>query len=553
MKKIILIFFLSLLLISCETTTSSTAADVIIEAIDIIYETGDSIQNITQDITLITSTNLNDDAVITWESLNEKVISSGGVVTRQTEDVSVRLIVRVNLNGLYAQKIFDVIVKAIEVNPFITVTVHVFENTQTYTLTESTPISTLNTPMIEGYVFLGWIDENDQLIDTSFIINASIEITASFEAIVTIQYTINVYQQSLDETYELINSTEFQGIAGETVHYITTYEGFHLTSESVTEIMLSETSTVLDLYFDRNTYDVIFYNQGTVYQVQTYAYGDVIIEPFLNSEVIGWSLVDQGSAFDFQTLVTEDINLYALYDEPEITYSGYYASLDGVSDTSLYSVLETLIQSYTYVDYGAARDILQISDEDPSNSNNIILVYNRASVLSTWDGGATWNREHVWPRSLLENSTAEDDPHNLKPADPVINSTRGNDQFVSGTGVYGRVSGGWFPGEEDQGDVARIVMYVALMWEKNLSIIGNVNTILQWHRDDPVDAFEMNRNEVLFEYTDHRNPYIDHPELAYRIYGQPSNVPFYLMSSDQGYQRYLVLSIEIWIEKNTSL
>ena len=96
-------------------------------------------------------------------------------------------------------------------------------------------------------------------------------------------------------------------------------------------------------------------------------------------------------------------------------------------------------------------------------------------------------------------------------------------------------------------------MYVALMWEKNLSIIGDVNTILQWHRDDPVDAFEMNRNDVLFEYTDHRNPYIDHPELAYRIYGQPSNLPFYFIESELGYQEYLMLSFEIWIEKNTSL
>ena len=553
MKKIIAILLFSIFLISCETTSSSTAADVIIEAIDIIYETGDSMQSITQDITLITSTELNEDAVITWESLNEDVITSGGVVTRQTEDISVRLIVRVNLNGLYAQKIIDVIVKGIDADPFFTITVHIFENTQTYTLTESTSISTLSIPIIEGYVFLGWLDENDQLIDTSYIIDASIEITASFEAIVTIQYTINVYQESLDETYELVSTTERQGIAGETVRYITTFEGFQLATESVTEITLSETSKVLDLYFDRNAYEVVFYNQGSVYQIETYKYGDVIVEPFLNSEVIGWSLVDKGSAFDFQTLVTENINLYALYNEPEITYSGYYASLDGVNDANLYSVLETLIQNYKFVGYGDARDILQISDEDPNNPNNIILVYNRDSVLSTWDGGATWNREHVWPRSLLDNSTAENDPHNLKPSDPVINSTRGNDQFVSGTGVYGRVSGGWFPGEEDKGDVARIVMYVALMWEKNLSIIGDVNTILQWHRDDPVDAFEMNRNDVLFEYTDHRNPYIDHPELAYRIYGQPSNLPFYFIESELGYQEYLMLSFEIWIEKNTSL
>lgn len=549
MKKLSFIVFV-LFLIGCETIPNSpTAADAIIETIEITYAPGDTQNRVTKDITLMTSTPNNADAEITWESLNEAVISSEGFITRPEQNTTVRLVVRVSLNGLYAQKIFDLIVLGDEEEDFITVTLKIFDQMLTYQLTEPALVSSFNEPNIEGYVFKGWLDENNQIVESNFTIESSMTLSASFEAVVTVQYEINIYLETLNETYELHNSIFDTGNVGETLRYVTSFEGFDLSRDSVTEIVLSESSKTLNVYFDRQSFNVVFYNQGGVYQSVMYLYGDVIEEPVLSSDVKHWSLTAQGSPYDFQTLVTNDVNLYAVYDEPDLIFTGYYASLDGVSDDNLFHALQTLIQDYTYVSYGDARDILQESDEDPNNPSNVILVYNRDSVRSTWDFGATWNREHVWPRSLLNNSTAEADPHNLKPSDPVINSTRGNDQFASGSGVYGRVSGGWFPGEEDKGDVARIVMYVSMMWEINLSVIGNVNTLLQWHQDDPVDDFERNRNDVLYTYTDHRNPYIDYPELVYTFYGMPSNAPFYMTEWDAFYDQHLMISKDVWIEK----
>ncbi len=49
--------------------------------------------------------------------------------------------------------------------------------------------------------------------------------------------------------------------------------------------------------------------------------------------------------------------------------------------------------------------------------------------------------------------------------------------------------------------------------------MGNLEVLLQWHLDDPVDEFERNRNEVIYSYQGNRNPFIDYPEFVSIIWG----------------------------------
>lgn len=44
-------------------------------------------------------------------------------------------------------------------------------------------------------------------------------------------------------------------------------------------------------------------------------------------------------------------------------------------------------------------------------------------------------------------------------------------------------------------------------------------TLLNWHKNDPPDDFEMNRNNVVYSWQNNRNPFIDMPDLA-NIYGE---------------------------------
>ncbi|KNE78915.1 ribonuclease, partial [Streptomyces fradiae] len=51
-------------------------------------------------------------------------------------------------------------------------------------------------------------------------------------------------------------------------------------------------------------------------------------------------------------------------------------------------------------------------------------------------------------------------------------------------------------------------------------LMGRVSMLLEWHEQDPPDAFEKNRNEVIYaDFQHNRNPFIDHPEWAGEIWG----------------------------------
>ena len=49
--------------------------------------------------------------------------------------------------------------------------------------------------------------------------------------------------------------------------------------------------------------------------------------------------------------------------------------------------------------------------------------------------------------------------------------------------------------------------------------MGDLATLLDWHRNDPPDDFEMNRNNVVYEWQFNRNPFIDQPDLVEYIWG----------------------------------
>ena len=49
--------------------------------------------------------------------------------------------------------------------------------------------------------------------------------------------------------------------------------------------------------------------------------------------------------------------------------------------------------------------------------------------------------------------------------------------------------------------------------------LGDLATLLDWHRNDPPDDFEMNRNNIVYTWQFNRNPFIDYPDLVEYIWG----------------------------------
>lgn len=242
------------------------------------------------------------------------------------------------------------------------------------------------------------------------------------------------------------------------------------------------------------------------------------------------------------------MELEAIFKEINSFYTGYYEGADNLEETELVLFLHELLnRTYHGITYGNVRYRLADTDKDPNNSQNVILIYLATSVSNVWDSGATWNREHVWPQSLLgakaTNSVTNiaSDLHNLKPADPDENALRSNKFF-------GTTSGTYEPRDEVKGDVARMLFYMDVMYEQ-LSLIhansggalqmGNLEKLLEWHDLDPVDDFEMNRNNKIEDFQGNRNPFIDHPEFVGKIY-QTNNVVIDLYIP-QGIFSYMVL------------
>lgn len=204
----------------------------------------------------------------------------------------------------------------------------------------------------------------------------------------------------------------------------------------------------------------------------------------------------------------------------------YYSSAIGLSGSNLKNELHNIISDMTLLAYNTTSVPLSIIDRDLNQTDKVYLIYNGSRVNYTWDQGKTWNKEHVWAKSLfgLSNMSSShrgmgSDMHNLRAATPNVNSSRGNKIFVDGSGLYGARGSGWYPGDEHIGDVARIILYMHVAWNYEINV-GSLDMFLRWHQLDPVDDFEKARNNKIFEYQENRNPFIDYPDFAVDIWGE---------------------------------
>jgi len=186
------------------------------------------------------------------------------------------------------------------------------------------------------------------------------------------------------------------------------------------------------------------------------------------------------------------------------------------------------------------------------------------------DNEGKWNREHTFPRSragynsirddddadginVFWNTSADSlrhgnsDAHALRAADGQENGSRNNKHYGEYVGPDGTL--GSF-----RGDVARSVLYMEMRYN-GLQIVngfpdvdgqlGDLATLLEWHRNDPPDDFEMNRNNVIYNWQRNRNPFIDQPALVEYIWGDKVGEEY-----DQSVSTKNVESLEVDVYPN---
>lgn len=193
------------------------------------------------------------------------------------------------------------------------------------------------------------------------------------------------------------------------------------------------------------------------------------------------------------------------------------------------------------------------------------------------------DREHIWPKSHgFEDEAqggARGDPMHLWPGDSDVNSSLHSNEFYGFVNITsGTKAGKWEyardnyvgtsltlgtsissdqvfePQDSDKGDIARACFYMVARYNylsgedtdginsnnPNLSFVqdntspttgymssttvtgnmGILTDLLEWHHLDPVDEFEIKRNDILYRnYTNNRNPFIDFPDWVDYIWG----------------------------------
>lgn len=286
------------------------------------------------------------------------------------------------------------------------------------------------------------------------------------------------------------------------------------------------------------------------------------------------------------------LSVFAVFALPALaqtTTEDYYADATGKTGGELKTALHFIIHDHTELPYTSKEaddeynvwEALKITDEDPDNSDNVLLIYTgRSEAKANQDdgsGGDLWNREHIWAKSHGDFGTdrgAGTDIHHLRPCDASVNSSRSNLFFDDGGEAHSEATecfyddDSWEPRDSVKGDVARMIFYMAVCYEgedgdPDLEMtndmdysktyytepyFGKLSTLIEWNTEDPVDSTERVRNERVYAIQGNRNPFIDHSEWVDSIWvATDSNAPMIAEMSPENGASSVSLSTDISI------
>jgi len=226
-----------------------------------------------------------------------------------------------------------------------------------------------------------------------------------------------------------------------------------------------------------------------------------------------------------------------------------------IKGQDLFNALHEYTANHKAVGYSAAKMILptEVDAVEEDGRKGVICQYSQIFIAcngkecnengdENGDGKSNdfINVEHTWPQSFFNKSEPmRSDMHHLLLTLSVPNGRRGsmpfgkvgpenkNDvQYATSSGSK-QTSSYFEPSDASKGNFARAMLYFALTYTGNSVHSGGFSSggfwdskvamYLEWNRQDPPDAAEKRRNDVIASYQGKRNPFIDDPSLADKI------------------------------------
>jgi len=246
---------------------------------------------------------------------------------------------------------------------------------------------------------------------------------------------------------------------------------------------------------------------------------------------------------------------------------GYYDPATGLTGEALQQALHDIIDDHTVLTYSSLYFHFQSTDAKPGDvvwdmysdvpggTPPYLYHYNLGDECGNYSGeGDCYNREHSWPNSWFGGTVYPmyTDLFHLYPTDGYVNNRRANYPYgtvgaASWTSLNGsKVGSCSFPGfsgtvfepiDEYKGDFARSYFYMAVRyygedsgWPGSPMTSGSqllpwaISLLQQWNADDPVSGKETDRNNAVYLVQQNRNPFIDHPEFVYDLWGYPVGI-----------------------------
>jgi Endonuclease I/Secretion system C-terminal sorting domain len=140
----------------------------------------------------------------------------------------------------------------------------------------------------------------------------------------------------------------------------------------------------------------------------------------------------------------------------------------------------------------------------------------------------------------------------LNAATSSIPSSNIGDYSEAKTGTYE-------PRDIQKGNTARAIFYFYTVYESIMNTtyshpitdVASIQTLYNWHIQDPVTAADIARNDCIKSYQGNGNPYIDHPEWVAQAFGCGLSLPVELISFEgKNKDTYNALTWKTATEKN---
>lgn len=239
---------------------------------------------------------------------------------------------------------------------------------------------------------------------------------------------------------------------------------------------------------------------------------------------------------------------------PEL--QAYYAPAQGKQGLELFLALSEVVNRAQVLDYGDAMAFLYTAAEQrqQGKQSSVRAAYSELWIVgdgprghkykeigdANGDGkkGDAINCEHTWPQSFFNKTGAmRSDLHHLFPTLSTPNSKRGTLPFglaregrvsyatESGSQVITRSNGSavFEPASSQKGNTARALLYFYLRYHGGAIrggtyrsedfLLGRLAQFQAWHQQDPVDAQEQRRHQLIAQRQGNRNPFVDIPNL----------------------------------------